>query len=71
MNFVCDDKAIPQPPSPHLSQDELEKKISSYIQVTNLLQAYVYRALTLASFHLADDGSLFLWFGTVWRLVLF
>jgi len=57
--------------SPHLSDNELEKKISSYIHVNNVLQAYVYRALTLASLHLADDGSLFLWFGTVWSLVLF
>ena len=71
MNFVFDDKANPQHPSPHLSHDELEKKISSCIQITNVLQAYVYRALTLASLHLADDGSLFLRFGTVWSLVLF
>ena len=69
--FVCDVKANPKSPSPHLSEDELQKKISCYIEVTNVLQAYVYRALTSASLHLADDGSLFLWFGTVWSLVLF
>lgn len=71
MNFACDDKANQQPPSQHFSHDESENKIASSIQVTNVLQAYVYRALTLASLHLADDGSPFLRFGTVWSLVLF
>jgi hypothetical protein len=63
--------AIPHPPSPYFSDNELGKEISCCIQVNNVLHAYVCRALTLASLQSADDGSLFLWSGTVWSLVLF
>jgi hypothetical protein len=41
------------------------KNVSSYVQVSNVVNAYVVVCI------LTDDGSLFLWFGSIWSLVLF